>query len=247
LTLFRPNGLSAGASLGLIGFSFVTSFITAAFSLGGGVLMLTLMVILLPGAAIVPVHGLVQLGSNTGRAVIQRAHVDWSIAKWMALGAIPGALIGGPFTSLLPEQAFGVAIAVFILTTTWIKLPGVLIRAPLAWVGVGTVIGALGMLLSATGPLTGVFLRHLPDRQNLVATHATVMVAQHLAKIIVFTGLGFALGAWLPLAAAMILSGLGGTWAGSHFLNRMPEQAFRLGFRILLTILALDLLRRAFI
>lgn len=244
--LFVPEGLDPLAALGLIGFSFVTSFVTAAFSLGGGVLMLTLMVMVLPAAAIVPVHGLVQFGSNTGRAILQRVHIDWSIARWMILGAIPGALIGGPFTTMLPEQTFGVAIAVFILVTTWFKLPGVLLKAPAAWIGVGTMIGALGMLLSATGPLTAVFLRHLEDRRILVATHAAIMTAQHLAKIVVFTGLGFALSAWVPLAGAMILTGLAGTWAGSHFLARMPEKAFRLGFRILLTLLALNLLRRAF-
>ena len=46
------------------------------------------------------------------------------------------------------------------------------------------------------------------------------------------------------LLAAMIASGFLGTIAGARMLMRMPETRFRLVFRILLTVLALDLMRR---
>ncbi len=42
----------------------------------------------------------------------------------------------------------------------------------------------------------------------------------------------------------MILSGLIGTVYGTRILDRMPEESFRKWFRIALTVLALDLLRR---
>ncbi len=66
--------MACGARLGragtLLGLSFATSFITAAFGIGGGAVMLAALATLLPAAAIIPVHGLVQLGSNAGRAAI---------------------------------------------------------------------------------------------------------------------------------------------------------------------------------
>ena len=48
----------------------------------------------------------------------------------------------------------------------------------------------------------------------------------------------------MPLVAAMILSGFLGTVYGTALLERMPEETFRRWFRIGITVLALDLLRR---
>ena len=62
--------------------------------------------------------------------------------------------------------------------------------------------------------------------------------------MVAFGFAGFAFGTWLPLLAAMIASGFLGTIAGARMLMRMPETRFRLVFRILLTVLALDLMRR---
>ena len=70
------------------------------------------------------------------------------------------------------------------------------------------------------------------------------MTTQHLLKIVVFGIAGFAFWEWLPLVGAMILSGYLGTIYGTALLERMPEATFRKWFRIGITVLALDLLRR---
>ena len=54
----------------LIAASLVTSFITAAFGIGGGVVLLAFLALVLPPVALIPVHGVVQLGSNGGRVAI---------------------------------------------------------------------------------------------------------------------------------------------------------------------------------
>jgi uncharacterized membrane protein YfcA len=101
------------------------------------------------------------------------------------------------------------------------------------------------MFIGATGPLTAVFLeKAFAERRSYVASHAAIMTAQHLFKIIAFGLAGFAFAGWLPLMVAMIATGLLGTVTGSRLLGRMPEAAFRNGFRWLMTILALDLVRR---
>ncbi|MBU1176176.1 MAG: sulfite exporter TauE/SafE family protein [Alphaproteobacteria bacterium] len=243
-SLLLPPGLDIPIALGLVALSFVTSAITAAFALGGGMLLLSVMVIVLPVSAIVPVHGLVQLGSNAGRAMLRRHQVDWSVALPMIVGAVPGALVGGQFVSLLPENVFALAIGLFILVTSWVRMPRRAVHGPAALIGIGTLIGAIGMIVSATGPLTALFLTQNPDRRVIVATHAAIMTGQHLSKIAVFAALGFVIGPWLPLAAAMIVAGLFGTWSGSHLLERLPERVFRLGLKGLLTLIALDLVRR---
>ncbi len=44
----------------------------------------------------------------------------------------------------------------------------------------------------------------------------------------------------------MVVAGFVGTTIGSRMLTRVPENVFRLGFRILLSLVALGLARQAF-
>ncbi|MEC8482909.1 MAG: sulfite exporter TauE/SafE family protein, partial [Pseudomonadota bacterium] len=64
--------------------SFLTSLMTASLGAGGGVMMLGVMGQLLPVQVIIPVHGLVQLGSNAGRAIMSIRYIDFKmILKWL--------------------------------------------------------------------------------------------------------------------------------------------------------------------
>lgn len=240
-----PETLSPLMALALIVLSFVTSLITATFSLGGGTLMVAVLAVVFPPAVVVPLHGAIQLGSNGGRAIVQRAHIQWGFVKWIAAGAVIGTIVGGQFATLLPEKIFTALIGAFVLITTWLPQPKVVgTSRTVQFVG-GAVISAVSMLVGATGPLVAVFLKGIADRQQLVATHAMLMTVQNSFKVIVFVVLGFAFADYLPLILAMVVAGFGGTALGSRLLVKVPEKAFRLGFKIVLTLVALDLLRGA--
>lgn len=245
-TAFLPEGLGAAAAGLLVIASFFTSALTAAFGVGGGVAMLALMGLFVPVAALIPVHGAVQLGSNTGRAWHQRAHVRRDVLAPFLAGSLAGATAGALLVVQLPDAFLKLALGAFIIAVTWTKIPGVekLGRAGLA-VG-SAVLALLTMFVGATGPLLSVFFAQLmaDDRKALVATHAAGMTIQHFLKIVVFGFAGFAFAAWLPLVAAMIASGYLGTVYGSRLLDRLPEETFRRWFRIGITALALDMIRR---
>jgi uncharacterized membrane protein YfcA len=83
------------------------------------------------------------------------------------------------------------------------------------------------------------------DRKQQIATHAVMMTAQHALKVAAFGFIGVALVAWLPLIAAMVVSGFAGTVMGTKLLEKMPERFFQATLKVLLTLVALDLLRRA--
>ncbi len=241
-----PEGLSPAVAALLVVASFFTSALTAAFGVGGGVAMLALMGLFVPVASLIPVHGAVQVGSNTGRAWRQRAHVRMDVAAPFIAGSVVGA-IGGAFLVVeLPDALLKLVLGSFILVLIWAKIPSIgrLTRFGLAAASVVLAFGS--MLVGATGPLVSVLFAKFfdNDRRALVATHAAGMTAQHLSKIVVFGFAGFAFGAWLPLIAAMILSGFLGTLHGTRLLDMLPEESFRKWFRIGLTILALDLMRR---
>lgn len=229
----------------LIVLSFFTSLITATFSLGGGTLMVAVLALVFPPAVVVPIHGAVQLGSNSGRALVQRAHIQWNFVLWISLGGLVGTIIGGQFASLLPETALQFAIALFVLVTTWLPQPTIVGRSRVAQVAGGAVISAVSMVVGATGPLVAVFIKGLADRRQLVATHAMLMTLQNSFKIVVFVFLGFAFASYLPIIVLMVASGFAGTALGSRLLVKVPESAFRWGFKIVLSLVALDLLREA--
>lgn len=245
LTELLPAGLELTTALALIGLSFVTSLITATFSLGGGSLMVGVLALVFPPTVVVPLHGAIQLGSNGGRAIVQRDHVQWRFVLWISLGGLVGTIVGGQFASRLPETALQVAIASFVLLTTWLPQPKIVGRSRVAQVIGGAVISAVSMVVGATGPLVAVFIKGLADRRHLVATHAMLMTLQNTFKVAMFVLLGFAFAAYLPLIVAMIVSGFAGTAIGSKLLVKVPEAAFRWGFKIVLTLVALDLLREA--
>ncbi len=172
--------------------------------------MLALMGLFVPVAALIPVHGTVQLGSNTGRAWHQRANVRLDITVPFIMGSVVGAIAGAFLVVQLPDALLKLVLAVFIIAVTWAKIPGIDRLGKAGLVVASTGLALLSMFVGATGPLMSVILAQIlaNDRKALVATHAAAMTVQHGLKIVVFGLAGFAFWNWLPLIAAMIAFGL---------------------------------------
>jgi len=94
--------LIAGTGLTFTGFfllclvSFFDSLIAGALGLGGGVLVLSTMASLLPPMALVPIHGVVQLGSNLRRAVLSWRQTTMSmVTPFFIVTTIVTMFVGG--------------------------------------------------------------------------------------------------------------------------------------------------------
>jgi uncharacterized membrane protein YfcA len=188
------------------------------------------------------VHGLVQLGSNAGRAVMMRSHIQWRYAAWFIAGTIPGTFLGAGIATLLPAQVLTACIAAYVLWTAWAPQPKPDVRGPLQTTAGGLAAGVLGTVTGVGGPLVAAMLRFLPDRHQIIATHASIMTVQNAFKAMAFAAFGFAFASYLPLVAAMILTGLIGTAVGGRLLRGINEKQFRFGFKLTLTAIALSLL-----
>ena len=57
-------------------------------------MLLALMAMWIPPAAVIPVHGMIQLGSNAGRMTLAWRHIDWRVIAAFAPGVVLGALAG---------------------------------------------------------------------------------------------------------------------------------------------------------
>jgi len=238
-----PDGVSLWAAILVVLASFFTSALTAAFSLGGGLALLAIMSALLPAPAVVPVHGVAQAGSNAGRLYFQRKDVIWSIVLWFSLGGLLGSIAGGALALETPVWLLRACVGIFIIWTLWGPMPKSFAPGRWTYFLTGIVACFLAMFFGTTSPIVAAMLSvSALDRLARVATHAAAMVVQHVVKTVAFGVLGFVYQEWLILISAILLAGLAGTFAGTRFLHRMPEETFKRGFKIILSAIAIYLL-----
>lgn len=243
--MLLPEGLSPGGATLLAVVSFFTSALTAAFALGGGVTLLAVLSLFLPVQVLVPVHGIVQFASNFGRVMVQRRAVEWWVIAPFFLGAVIGAAIGARFVVALPEAVLHLTLGGFLLIVTFARLPQLAAIGPLGLGLTGLATTFLSMFVGATGPINvAMFSKIFADRRSLVATLAAITAIQHALKVVAFFALGVALSAYAGLIVLLVVAGFAGTLAGTHLLRRLDERIFRLVLKVLLAILAADLIRR---
>ena len=92
-----PESISNLTAYFLIFASMATSFITSAFGIGGGAVLLGLLAVKLPPVALLPIHGIVQIGSNLGRTIIFFKDIKKETLIPFTIGTIIGSIIGGSF------------------------------------------------------------------------------------------------------------------------------------------------------
>ena len=209
----------------LVAASLVTSFISAAFGIGGGFTLIALLALLLPPAALIPVHGIVQFGSNAGRVGIMLKDVVWRPVLPFVIGTVIGAGLGAMVVVQLPPWAVQLALGIFIIWAVFAKLPPIQQRYILLG---GVVSSFLTMFFGATGN----FIAAIVKSMNLepvphVATHSLMMTFQHFVKVLIFGLIGFQFGPYMILIIGMLISGFIGTVIGSRFLTKAGGRYFK--------------------
>ena len=225
----------------------LASFCTAMFGMvtgaGGGPILLALMATVLPPAVLIPVHTVVQLGVGSSRTFILRGYILWPTLLPFIAGSVVGAAAAAPIFVSLPGPALQAIVGGFILLIAWMPEFGRIGPEKSRFALLGRAATFVGMFVSSTGSLLAPFVASIsPDRRNYAATTATLMAMAHIVKLVAFGLMGFAIGAYLPLMAAMIGTAALGNWIGRRALVRMPEQVFRAVLKTLLSVLALRLL-----
>lgn len=240
---FAPEGVSPLVAALVILASLFTSALTAAFGLGGGLALLAVMSAMFPPAAVIPVHGVAQLGANFSRFFLQRRDVVWRIVFWFSAGGAIGTAIGARLFVELPEAFLRGAVGFFVLYTVWGPKPRAFAPGATSFFATGAVGSFLTMFFGATGPIAATMLSATKlGRLAIVATHAGCMVVQHALKTLAFGVLGFAFAEWALLIVSILIAGFAGSWMGTHMLRRMPEARFRKGFRLVLTFFGVYLI-----
>ncbi|AQQ01875.1 hypothetical protein B0W48_20095 [Pseudoalteromonas aliena] len=247
MDLFTTDLISPMLALVFVLLAGFTSFFSAAFGAGGGLMLLVVMASFMPMTLVVPIHGLVQLGSNINRLLLSFKHIDKSMFIYFTLGGAAGAVLSSFIVSNIQFDVMKLVAGVFVIYILWGKTPLLHSRSILWRLAGGFATTFISMFIGASGPLVGSCL-HMSNysKMRFTATFSSIMSTQHLFKAGVYGVVGFSFWQWLPLVGAMILSGAIGTWLGIRLLNHIPTDKFKCIFKYILTLLALQLAWQGF-
>jgi uncharacterized membrane protein YfcA len=229
--------------------AFATSILSAVVGMAGGITLLAVMLLFLEPLVAIPLHGVIQLVSNSSRTVIQRRYLDLRILLHYSVLLVPMGWVGLHLVSALPAAATRILIGIFVLIATWFPAWLLLGTHPektnpaRRFLVLGGVVGILNMTIGATGPLIAPFFLNLGlDRRALVGTKAACQTMGHLVKILLFGLAGFAFAPHLTLLVIAGACVVAGTWIGSRILERVSERFFRRLYMVVLSAIALRLL-----
>ncbi len=221
-----------------------TSAISALTGMGGGIILLSLMTFFLPIKVIVPIHGLVQLVSNTYRCFLLRKSIKTEILYPFLIGLPFGAIIAIQIIdSFQSEKLILFAIATMITYVVFKpkKMPELKIPNKFFIIN-GIIVGALGPIIGAVGPLMApFFIRSDFKKEEIVATKSSTQIFGHLIKIPTFLYLDFSYLDYLNLFIPMIIMTFLGTYLGVQLLKKLNEKIFINIFKTLLFLAALRL------
>ena len=138
----------------------------------------------------IPLHGVIQLMSNSSRATIQRAHLSWGIVARFSILLLPAGFLGITLAQGLPSEGIRMAIGAFVLAATW--APG-LFKLPVPegdtmpthrFTVLGGIAGTLNTTIGATGPLIAPFYLGLGLTRRFMIGHRLGRVLQRVKRLL---------------------------------------------------------------
>ncbi|MBP0484940.1 TSUP family transporter [Sagittula salina] len=228
-----------------------TSFIAGVFGMAGGMILMGGLLMLLPVAGAMMLHGITQLASNGWRAVLWREHAERRIVLRYSLGLLAAA---GLFSliSFVPDQRL-VYILLGLAPVVPLLMPDRFVPRATARGGAeccGFICTAMQLVSGVSGPMLDVYFVHTDiGRRAIVATKACCQVLTHTTKIVYFGMLASVSahetdGLTIPVVAIALAAAVLGTTLARPVLDRLSDKRFRDYTRYILLSIGLIYLAR---
>ncbi len=226
--------------------AFLVSIWNTSIGPSGAITFVT-MATFLPPTAVVPIHAVTETAANAIRTTILRDLVDWRFVAPFSLGGFLGFAAGASTLSAISpsEDLLRIMLGTFILVATWIPLARLAPERGLFATAGGAISSFLTMFVGATSPLVAAVIgqRH-GNHQRVIGTLAGCMLYQHSLKIPIFVGLGFSFATYSHLLCFLVAATMMGSWIGKMLLSGLPLSPLKHAFRLIITLLALNLIRQ---
>ena len=252
-------GLAVGVLIGLTG-------------IGGGSLMTPLLIVVLGVAPVTAIGTDLAYGALTksfgGFKHLRKGTVDLGVSRWLAFGSVPGTLLGvllvdrlqSVYGAEFDQVLIGCVAAALVIVASVVLVRTLLLThlasreresfqftagTKAAAVALGFVLGAiLGLTSVGTGALIGVAMivvfRLTPQR---VAGTSVF----HGALLLWVAAVAYAVSGSVDyhLMMNILIGSLPGVWLGSHFVDKVPDQALRVTLGAVLLGSALTMVNKA--
>ena len=229
---------------------FLCSILTATLSgivgMAGGVTLLAIMTFFFPLSIVIPVHGIIQLSSNSFRTFLLRQNIKKKPFYFFCLGAPFGAFCSYFLVKNISFEFWALLIISGLITYTIFKprkFPELKLKEEYFFFLGGTT-AFLAVLIGATGPLLApFFLRNDFSKEQTVATKASCQSVTHILKIPVFVALGFDYIKYGEVIVLMLVGTFLGTYLGVKILKEIKTKFFVILYKSLLFLILLRLLK----
>jgi len=229
----------------------LASIISIFAGMAGGVILFAVFSFFLPIQELIPLHGAILIFSNLSRTFLMRKYVISSIVTPYALGTVCGAVLCVFFLiTYIPEKAALVMIGTLLL---WMLFPERFLPLrhlqikSFGFFNLGTVVGALGLVIGSVGSLVSPFLLFKSrDKNEIVATKSALQIFTHLVKIPAFLYLGFSFTEyWKVLLVGCFSVGVGNE-LGIRLLKYMDAKLFIFLFKFFIFLASCRFFYQAF-
>lgn len=223
----------SGPILVLFGFlAIATSFLSGVFGVAGGMILMGALLLFLPVAPAMVLHGITQLTSNFWRALLWHAHIRWGIVLRYSLG-LAGAFTLFLFIRFVPDQRL-VYLLLGIIPFLPLIIPDRHVPRATSAGGAescGFACTSMQLVSGLSGPTLDIFFvnTHI-GRRAIVATKAACQVLTHLAKVLYFGALVTAdteVALSMTVIAVALVCAVLGTSLARPVLERMNDTRFR--------------------
>jgi uncharacterized protein len=242
--MIHAPGMEAMVSLSAA--SFLTSLLTAAIGIGGGLGLLSVMPSFMPMAAVVPLHGMTQFVSNASRFVFDYRQAETRLLPAYLAGAILGSGVGYFFIGRIPDLYLSAALGGFILLCTWTSFVNKLGKVFTNFFSIAFIQTFLSLFVASVGLMSQpVLIKQGLSKNRVIVTHAMQMSVLHSLKVFAFVAAGFPFLRYWDIAAVMIVASAVGTYFGGFFRNRIPEKLGEIGLKAGITFFACKMIADA--
>jgi uncharacterized membrane protein YfcA len=229
--------------------TFLVSFFNASLGPTGGA-QLAIMAYFLPPQLTIASHAVVLGASSLARALNLRQHIDRNfLIRFIFLSAVGTILAGSIFVNIEDNLLF-ILIGGFILLNNFIPYKLLIHKKLYSWMDgvVALVTGFLTLFIGATGPIVFTYIAaNEKDRKVVIATEAACMCFQHFTKVLVLGIITIEIGLHIFESIIFILAAIAGTKIGTIVLVKLPEDIFRIGFKLVTTVIGLYLIGKGFV
>jgi uncharacterized membrane protein YfcA len=225
-----------------IGFSALilfTSMLASILGFGGLLVLIACLSLFVDIKYSIALGTMYSLVASLSRTVIFRKYIEKKLVGYLAIGIIPGSILGLYLFSIAKSEVLSVFFGAFIIAYVVNKLINLKFHfTPSRWVIsiVSFIFASTSSIIGATGPIMVILMQQLKNTENeFIAMMAVIFLINGLLKFIGYLYLGIINLDNIAIVISIVVFAIVGSIAGKKLVHKIPQKV--LGYCVLAFLL----------